>query len=115
MPEIKYFLGYMAKINGFIDPEEYVFDENKQYIFESILYTAITLYYNGGASKSKLIEKHNQFVQEIENKNEERLGRTAQLNTIALQALKELGYTDFNNANATEIYEKIAEIEMRKI
>ena len=90
VPEIKYFLGYMAKINGFIKPEEYVFDEKKQYMFESILYTAITLYYTGGASKSKLIEKHNQFIQEIESKKEERLGRTAQLNTIAVQALKEL-------------------------
>ena len=53
IPEIKYIMGYMAKSNGFIKPEEYAFDEDKQFIFEGILYSALTLYNNGGASKSK--------------------------------------------------------------
>ena len=70
IPEIKYIMGYMAKSNGFIKPEEYAFDEDKQFIFEGILYSALTLYNNGGASKSKLAESHKRFIQEIEQKNE---------------------------------------------
>ena len=73
IPEIKYIMGYMAKSNGFIKPEEYAFDEDKQFIFEGILYSALTLYNNGGASKSKLAESHKRFIQEIEQKNEEKL------------------------------------------
>lgn len=115
VPEIKYILGYMSKTTGFTNPEEYRFNENKQFIFEGILYSALTLYNNGGASKSKLAESHKRFVQEIEQKNEEKLSRTQQLNTIRIQALKELGYTEMNEANAAEIIEKIAEIESRKV
>lgn len=115
VPEIKYILGYMSKTTGFTNPEEYRFNENKQFIFEGILYSALTLYNNGGASRSKLAESHKRFVQEIEQKNEEKLSRTQQLNTIRIQALKELGYTEMNEANAAEIIEKIAEIESRKV
>ena len=91
IPEIKYIMGYMAKSNGFIKPEEYAFDEDKQFIFEGILYSALTLYNNGGASKSKLAESHKRFIQEIEQKNEEKLTRTQQLSTVKIQALRELG------------------------
>ena len=115
IPEIKYIFGYMAKSNGFIEPDEYAFDENKQFIFEGILFTALNLYNNGGASKSKLAESHKRFVQEIEAKNEEKLSRTQQLNTVKVQALRELGYTDINANNATEVFEKIAEIQSRKV
>lgn len=115
IPEIKYIMGYMAKSNGFIKPEEYAFDENKQFIFEGILYSALTLYNNGGASKSKLEESHKRFIQEIEAKNEEKLSRTQQLNTIKVQALRELGYDDINPSNASEVFEKIAEIQSRKV
>ena len=115
VPEIKYILGYMSKTTGFTKPEEYKFDEDKQFIFESILYTALTLYNNGGASKSKLIENHKNWVAEIEKKNEERLSRTQELKTIRVQALNELGYTEITNENATEVFEKIAEIESRKV
>ncbi|MDE6284188.1 MAG: helix-turn-helix domain-containing protein [Bacilli bacterium] len=115
VPEIKYILGYMAKTNGFIKPDEFVFDEDKQFIFEGILYSALTLYNNGGASKSKLAESHKRFIQEIEQKNEEKLSRTQQLNTVKIQALRELGYTDINANNATEVFEKIAEIQSRKV
>ena len=58
VPEIKYILGYMSKTTGFISPDEYAFNEDKQSIFEGILYSALTLYNNGGASRSKLKESH---------------------------------------------------------
>lgn len=115
VPEIKYILGYMSKTTGFTNPEEYQFNEDKQFIFEGILYSALTLYNNGGASRSRLADSHKRFVQEIEQKNEEKLSRTQQLNTIRIQALKELGYTEMNESNAAEIIEKIAEIESRKV
>ena len=111
--EIKYIFGYMSKITGFTKPDEFKFNEDKQFIFEGILYSALTLYNNGGASRSKLAESHRRFVQEIEKKNEEKLSRTQQLNTVRIQALKELGYTEINVNNAEEVFEKIAEIESR--
>ncbi len=115
VPEIKYIFGYMSKTTGFTNPEEYKFQEDKQFIFEGILYSALTLYNNGGASRSKLAESHRRFVQEIEQKNEEKLSRTQQLNTIKIQALKELNYTEINESNAAEVFEKIAEIQSRKV
>ena len=115
IPEIKYIMGYMAKSNGFIKPEEQAFDEDKQFIFEGILYSALTLYNNGGASKSKLAESHKRFIQEIEQKNEEKLTRTQQLSTVKIQALRELGYNDINAENAAEVFEKMAEIQTRKV
>ena len=115
VPEIKYIFGYMSKTTGFTNPEEYKFQEDKQFIFEGILYSALTLYNNGGASRSKLTESHKRFVQEIEQKNEENLSRTQQLNTIKIQALRELGYTEINETNAAEVFEKIAEIQSRKV
>ena len=115
IPEIKYIMGYMAKSNGFIKPDEYAFNEDKQFIFEGILYSALTLYNTGGASKSKIQEKHDKFIQEIEQKAEEKLTRTQQLNTVRIQALRELGYDDITKENAGEVFEKIAEIESRKV
>ena len=115
VPEIKYIFGYMSKTTGFTNPEEYKFQEDKQFIFEGILYSALTLYNNGGASRSKLAESHKRFVQEIEQKKEEKLSRTEQLNTIKIQALRELGYNTINESNAAEVFEKIAEIQSRKV
>ena len=115
VPEIKYILGYIAKTNGFIEPDEFAFDEDRQFIFEGILYSGLTLYNNGGASKSKVAESRRRFIQEIEQKNEEKLSRTQQLNTIKVQALRELGYNDINETNAAEVFEKIAEIQSRKV
>ena len=115
VPEIKYILAYMAKTNGFINPEEYAFNEDKQFIFESITYSALTLYNNGGASKSKVAESRKRWIQEIEAKKEEKLSRTQQLNTTKIQALKKLGYTEINEGNAAEVFEKIAEIQSRKM
>ena len=113
VPEIKYIFGYMSKATGFINPEEFRFNEDRQFIFEGILYSALTLYNNGGASRSKLALSHKRFVQEIEKQKEEKLSRTQQLFTLRTQALKELGYSELNESNASEIIEKIAEIESR--
>jgi predicted transcriptional regulator len=115
IPEIKYLFGYLSKKTGFITPLEFKFDETKQFILESIIYTAFNLYNNGGATKSKLVESHNRFVQELENEKEEQLSRTQQLNTVKIQALRELGYTELNKDNASEVFQKIAEIQSRKV
>ena len=115
VPEIKYMFGYMSKTTGFTDPEEYKFEEDKQFIFEAILYTALTLYNNGGASRSRLLETHKQWIKELETKKEDKLSRTQQLNSVKIQALSELGYTELNAENAEEVLEKMAEIESRKV
>lgn len=115
IPENKYILAYSAKSNGFIKPDEFAYNEDKQFIFEGILYSGLTLYNNGGASKSKVAESRRRFIQAIERKEEDVLSRTQQLNTIKIQALRELGYTDINTSNAAEVIEKIAEIESRKV
>lgn len=113
--ELKYILGYFAKASGTISPQEFAFDDNEQFIFESILFSAMTLYNNGGASKTKLSEAHKRFENQIEHKIEEKMSRTMELNSIKTQALKELGYTEINEQNAAEIFEKIAEIQSRKV
>ena len=113
--ELRYILGYMSKSMGFTDPMEFAFDRDKQFIFESILFSAMTLYHNGGASKSRIAETHKRFVQDIEQKKEEKLSRTQELNTAKVQALRELGYTEINESNAKEVLEKIAEIQSRKV
>ena len=113
--ELKYILAYMSKSMGFTDPMEFVFDKDKQFIFESILFSAMTLYHNGGASKSKIADTHRRFVQDIEMKKEEKLSRTQELNTAKVQALRELGYSEINETNAKEVLEKIAEIQSRKV
>lgn len=113
--ELKYILAYMSKSMGFTDPMEFVFNSDQQFIFESILFSGLTLYNNGSASKVKLAESHKRFVQDIEQKNEEKLSRTQELNTAKVQALRELGYTEINEENAKEVLEKIAEIQSRKV
>ena len=113
--ELKYILAFMAKSLGFIDPMEFAFNKDKQFIFESIMFSAMTLYNNGGSSKVKLAESHKRFVQSIEQKKEEKLSRTQELNNVKIQALKELGYTEINEDNAKEVFEKIAEIQSRKV
>lgn len=113
--ELKYILGYVSKATGFTDPNEFVFNREQQFTFESIIYSAMTLFNNGGASKTKIAESHKRFVQEIEHKKEQKLSRTQELNTAKIQALKELGYTEINEHNAREVLEKIAEIQSRKV
>ena len=93
---------------------EFAFDEDQQFIFESVMFSAMVLYRSGKASKTKLAESHRRFVNQIEQKIEDQLSRTMELNNIRSQALKELGYTEITNDNATEVFDKIAEIESRK-
>ena len=115
VPEIKYIFAYLSKKCGFTPAKEFKFNETKQFILESIVFTAFNLYNNGGASKSKLVESHNRFEQEIENDKEEKLSRTQKLNTDKIQALKELGYTEITKENVSEVLNKMAEIQSRKV
>jgi len=115
MKEIKYILGYIAKSGGYVKPTVYDFHDDHQFIFESIMYSAMTLYANGGASRSKLAESHRRWEVDLERKNEEKLSRTQELNTAKVQALRELGYDEINESNASEVFDKIAEIQSRKI
>ena len=112
--ELKYILAYVAKETGFEKPMEFAFEEEQQFIFESIMYSAMVLYRSGKSSKSRIAESHRRFVAQIEQKNEEKLSRTMELNNIRAQALKELGLTEFTDDNAAEIFAKIVEIESRK-
>lgn len=112
--ELKYILAYMAKANGFTKPLKFIYDEDRQYIFEGILYSAMTLYNSGGASRNRVAESHKKFEEDIEQKNEEVLSRTQELNSFKALALNELGYTSINEENAKEVFEKIAEIMSRK-
>ena len=113
--ELKYILAYISKGAGYTNPTKCVFEEDRQYTFESILYSAFTLYNNGGASKSKLIESHKSWEAELSRKNEEKMSRTQELNTAKAIALKELGYTEINEQNASEVFNKIAEIQSRYV
>ena len=114
--EPKYILAYISKATGFIEPMEFKFNENEQFIFESILFSAMTLYNGGrGVSRNKIEESHKRFVNQIQRKKEEQLGRTLELNAIKTQALKELGYTSMTDENASEIFRKMSEIESRKV
>ena len=115
MEELKYILAYVAKSGGYVKPTVYDFNEDHQYIFESIMFSAMTLYANGGASRTKLAESHRRWEADLDRKNEEKLSRTQELNTAKVLALRELGYTEINEKNASEVFDKIAEIQSRKI
>ncbi len=114
-PELKYMLAYTSKAAGFTKPNDFAFNEEEQFVFESILFSAMTLYKSGGTSKSKLIESHKRFVNQIEQKKEDAMSRTVELNSAKIQALKELGYTEITEQNAAEVFEKIAEIQSRNV
>lgn len=113
MKELKYVLAYFSKALGFTEPLEFAFNEPQQFIFESIMFSGMTLYTNGGASKSRIADTHKRFVAEIEHKKEERLSRTQELNAAKIQALRELGYKEISKENAKEVLDKIAEIQSR--
>ena len=120
--ELKYMLAYMAKAAGYEKPLNFSYNEEEQFIFESIIFSAFTLYNNtvsfsgnGGVSKTKLAESHKRFVNQIEHKMEEKMSRTLELNTLKVQALKELGYTAITEENAVDVLAKIAEIESRNV
>lgn len=112
--ELKYILGYFSKNFGYTDPNKYVFDENNQFILESIMFSAMTLYSNGGASRTKLAESHKRWEAILNSKKEEKLTRTQELNTAKIRALRELGYAEIDKNNASEVLDKIAEIMAQK-
>ena len=112
--ELKYILAFFSKNFGYTAPNKYVFDENNQFIFESIMFSAITLYGNGGASRSKLAESHRRWEEVLAAKKEEKMSRTQELNTAKLRALRELGYDKIDEKNASEVLDKIAEIMSAK-
>ena len=111
--EVRYLLAYVSKAAGFTNATSYEYEEDYQFVFESLIYSAITLYNNGGASRTKLAESHRRWEAELEQKKEEKLSRTQELNSAKVQALKELGYTEINEKNAGEVFDKIAEIQAR--
>ncbi len=113
--EVQYFLGYLSKAIGMTNPNEFKFNENNQFIFEGIIHSAMELYNHGGANRGKVTAARDRFVQEIEAKKEEQLGRTEQLSATTIQALRELGYSSFTNENYNEVLAKIVEIESRKV
>lgn len=113
--ELKYTLAYISKSLGLIPPNEFVFNKDIQYTFEGIMWSGYSIYKNNSVSKLKVAEAHKRFVKEIESQNEEKLGRTQELNTARDQALSELGYTEITEENAKEVLDKIAEIETRKV
>ena len=113
--ELNYILAYMSKAAGFTKPYEFVYDENEQFIFESILFSAMTLYHSGTASKTKIAATHKRFVEKIEAKLEDKMSRTLEINAAKVQALKELGYTEITTENASQVLEKIVEIQSRKV
>lgn len=112
--ELKYVLGYFSKNFGYTDPNKFAFDENGQFILESILFSAMSLYSNGGASRTKLAESHKRWEAVLDSKKEEKLSRTQELNTAKIQALRELGYDKIDEKNASEVLDKIAEIMSQK-
>ena len=112
--ELKYILAYISKSMGFTNANEFLFNPDQQFIFESIMFSGMSIYHNGTASKVKLAESHKRFEADIESKKEEQLSRTQELNTFKQLALQELGYASITEANAKEVFEKIAEIMSRK-
>ncbi|MBQ3021429.1 MAG: helix-turn-helix domain-containing protein [Bacilli bacterium] len=115
IPELKYLLGYVSKSTGFTEPNEFAFNEDKQFMFEGIIHSAFSLFSSGGASKNRVILSRDRFISEIEQRNEEKLSRTQELITVRVQALRELGYDKITTQNAAEVFEKIAEIQSRGV
>lgn len=111
--EIKYLLCFISKLIGFTDPMEFLFNQDQQFNFESICFSAYSLYNSGRASRSKIADTHKRFVQEIDRKHEEKLSRTQELYAVRDQALKELGFNAITRENSKEVLDKIAEIQSR--
>ena len=74
----------------------------------------MALYHSGKASKNRLVEAHRRFETQIDHKIEEKMSRTMELMNIKKQALKELGITEINEDNISDVFAKITEIQSRK-
>lgn len=114
-PELKYFLAYISKAASFTKVEDFAFNEDEQFVFESIMFSAMTIYRSGGTAKNKIVESHKRFANHIKHKKEEKLSRTLELTIAKVQALKELGYNEITEKNFGEVIEKMAEIQSRNI
>jgi predicted transcriptional regulator len=112
--EFKYAFAYMSKYAGFTGVNVFKFNEEKQFMFEGIIHSGVSLYTSGTPNKQNVIKARDRFVQFIEEKTEEKLSRTQQLNTVKIQALRELGYSELTTENAAEVFEKMGEIQSRK-
>lgn len=77
--ELKYILAYFSKNYGYTDPNKFAFDENNQFVFESIMFSAMTLYSNGGASRTRLAESHKKGKIMLASKKEEKLSSYARI------------------------------------
>lgn len=114
--DLKYLLVFMSKYLGYTPVNEFLFNKDVQYTFEGIMWSGYSLYKsNNDLSKLKIAMARDRFVKEIESRNEEKLGRTQELNSTRDEALKELGYTELTEENAKEVLDKITEIEARKV
>ena len=92
LDELKYLLAYLGKSTAQIPMLEYIYDENKQYIFEGIFFSADSLFASNNVSKAKVAESHKKWERKIDQMKEEKLSRTQELTNFKQQALKELGY-----------------------
>lgn len=108
--EFKYILAYISKVACKTKPDEFVYDKEKQYILEAILYLSMTLYKNKSYSESKIIAAHKRFVEEIQEKTEVYNSRTWELNRTKLKAMQELGITEVTTANLSEFLAKVDEL-----
>ena len=72
VPEIKYILDIFLRLQDLLIQKNLNLTKINN-LFEGILYSALTLYNNGGASRSKLAESHRRFVQEIEQKMKKKI------------------------------------------
>ena len=115
LDEFKYLLAYLGKSTAQVPMLEYLYDENKQYVFEGIFFSADSLFAGNNVSKARVAESHKKWERKIEQMKEDKLSRTQELTNFKQQALKELGYSYVNESNAKEVFEKIAEIMSRKI
>ena len=70
--ELKYLLAFVSKLTGFTKPREFLYNQDNQILFESIMYSGFTFYNNGGASSRKIKDQHEKFVKDIEQKHEEK-------------------------------------------
>lgn len=113
--DIRFFLEYFEKMSGKKNVNYFTFDADKQYIFEGIIYSAISLYKNGGYSMSKVDTAHQLFEREVSKVKERQKDVTKTLSLTKIHALRELGYEEINDENAEKVFAKMAEIQARKI
>lgn len=101
--QFKYLLGYVAKEQGLIDKNEYVFDEEEQFKMEAIMHSAMNLYKHKNTNKKKIEAAHSNFVNSLDQHS-----NLDELHSIKNSALNELGYDEINENNAKEVFDNVA-------